>query len=139
MASVTISEAIAAPAERVWASIRDFGSISDWLPVAEASEADGSGVGAVRMLALAGGATARERLEEFDDAARSYTYTVIDSTLPMTGYRATIRIEETDSAHCVLHWSSTFDPVGVPDSEMAKQIEDSYRGGVESLRERLTG
>ncbi len=139
MANVTISEAIAAPAEQVWALIRDFGSIADWLPAAEASEADGSGVGAIRSLALAGGASARERLEVFDDAARSYTYTVIDSTLPMTGYRATIRVEDAGAETCTLHWSSAFDPVGVPEAELAKQIEDSYLGGVASLRERLAG
>jgi len=137
MAGVTIAEPIPAPADRVWAQIRDFGSISDWLPAAEASEANGAGVGAVRMLALAGGASARERLEAFDDGARSYAYTVIDSTLPMTGYRASIRVEDTGAESCTLHWSSTFEPVGVPEDEMVRQIEGSYIGGVESLRERL--
>ena len=139
MAAVSISERIAAPASEVWAAIRDFGAISDWLPVAEASEADGEGVGAVRTLALAGGASARERLEALDDAARSYTYTVIDSTLPMTGYRATITVSEAGPQACMLDWSSTFEPVGVSDEDMTAQIEGSYRGGVESLRSRFAG
>jgi len=139
MAGVSIAEPIAAPAARVWDLIRDFGGISDWLPAAEASEADGTGVGAIRKLALAGGARADERLAAFDDAARSYTYTVIDSTLPMTGYRATIRVAEAGDEACILHWSSTFQPVGVPDEEMIAQIRGSYMGGVESLRSRLGG
>ncbi len=139
MASVSISETIAAPADRVWATIRDFGGIADWLPVAEASSADGAEVGAIRVLALAGGASAHERLEAFDDAARSYTYMVTESTLPMTGYRATIRVDEADGGTCTLNWSSTFEPVGVPDEEMVAQIRDSYLGGVKSLRERFAG
>lgn len=138
MAGVSISESIPASAEEVWAVIRDFGGISSWLPVAEASEADGDGVGAVRTLALAGGASARERLEAFDDAARSYTYSVIDSTLPMTGYQATISVQEEGPDRSTLAWSSTFEPVGIAEADMVKQIEDSYLGGVESLRQRWT-
>jgi len=139
MTSVSISEDIQASASRVWALIGDFGAISDWLPAAEASEADGNGVGAVRKLSLAGGATADERLEAYDDAGRSYTYTVIESSLPMTGYRATIRVEDKGSGACTLHWSSTFEPVGIPEADMAGMIEGSYQGGVENIRARMAG
>ena len=134
MTSVSISEEIQASASRVWKLVRNFGAIADWLPAAEASEADGDSVGAIRRLALAGGAIADERLEAFDDAGRTYAYSVVDSTLPMTGYRATIRVEEKGPDACTLHWSSTFEPVGVPEDEMAGMIQGSYQGGVESLR-----
>ena len=51
--------------------MRGFGEVMQWMEGVERCELEGSGVGAVRSITMAGGFQIRERLK-LDDAARSF-------------------------------------------------------------------
>ena len=90
MASTTTSIDIPVSADRVWQLIGGFGSLPDWLPYIPTSEL--SEGGRVRSLTNEQGEVIVERLEAFDNDARTYTYSILQAPFPVTGYRATITV-----------------------------------------------
>src|SRR6202044_2752524 len=85
--SVTTTSSISP--EGLWKKIGDFCGIANWHPAIEKCvlSADGK----ERTLSVKGGGTAVERLENFDNANHSYTYTII-SGLPAANYHSTISV-----------------------------------------------
>jgi hypothetical protein len=135
---VRVHEEIAAPAARVWAVIRGFGDLLQWADGLESCEVEGSGIGAVRTIGLPGGLRIQERLESFDDAARSFSYAIIGkSPLPFRDYLSTVQIREAGPTRCEITWEGRFDPK--PGSEAASQtlVRGIYTGSIASLRKKL--
>lgn len=90
MATTTATIELPVPADRVWQLIGGFGSLPDWLPYIPTSEA--SEGGRVRTLTNEDGGVIVERLEAFDDAARTYSYSILQAPFPVTGYLSTIAV-----------------------------------------------
>ena len=114
MIRVRRSAVIDAPIERVWAVLRDFNSHSAWHPAVgpstiERGEAPDQ-VGCVREFTLKDGHHIREQLLALSDRDRVSTYCILDATLPMRNYVATVRLKRvTDGDRTFWHWESTFD------------------------------
>ena len=108
------SAVIDAPIERVWAVLRDFNSHSAWHPAVgpsaiERGEAPDQ-VGCVREFALKDGNHIREQLLALSDRDHVSTYCILDATLPMRNYVATVQLKRvTDGERTFWHWESTFD------------------------------
>jgi hypothetical protein len=79
-----------ASADAVWTKIGDFCGIGKWHPAIEKCvlSADGK----ERTLSLKGGGTVVEKLEKRDDAAHSYTYSIVSGPLPVANYTSTISV-----------------------------------------------
>jgi hypothetical protein len=139
MASVEVSETVAAPASAVWAVVRDFGGIARWGgPMLQSCTVEGSGIGAVRRVGLPGGASVVERLEAFDDAGRSLSYSIIEkSPIPVKDYLSTIRVAEEGADRCRVNWSGRFEPDGASEADTTKLIRGVYAGGIAGLRKTL--
>ena len=80
LAEASASIDVSASADQVWQLIGGFGSLPDWLPYIPKSEL--SAGGRVRHLANLRGDTIVERLEVFDDGARSYSYSILQAPSP---------------------------------------------------------
>jgi hypothetical protein len=79
-----------------------------------------------------------ERLEAFDNAARSYTYTILQAPFPVTGYRSTLRVREVNGGTASrVEWSGEFTPSGVSDREAARQFQGVYEDGLKALATRF--
>jgi len=65
-----------------WVLIGGFGSLPDWFPYVRKS--DLSERGRVRGLVGQDGATIVERLFAFDQATRSYTYSILHASFPVS-------------------------------------------------------
>ncbi|MEW9528141.1 SRPBCC family protein [Microbispora sp. NPDC049125] len=106
------STVIAADAGEVWAFLRGFGNLAEWLPGISMCEIEGGGPpepGAVRRMD-AGGDLFRERLLSLDDEARSLTYEILQCPLPVENYRATCRVAPvTDTGQAFVEWYADFD------------------------------
>ena len=108
------SAVIDAPIERVWAVLRDFNSHSAWHPAVgpsaiERGEAPDQ-VGCVRDFTLKDGNHIREQLLALSDRDHVSTYCILDATLPMRNYVATVELKRvTDGDRTFWHWESTFD------------------------------
>ncbi len=138
MANVSMSMKIAAPARRVWELVGAFNALPDWHPAVEKSEIEGEDgrKGTVRRLSIiGGGGTIVERLEDVDDNARRYSYSILQGPRPVANYQATIRVnEEEDGKSCTVEWSSEFDAAGTPEADAVNAIEGVYKAGLENLK-----
>ncbi|MCR1803912.1 SRPBCC family protein [Stenotrophomonas geniculata] len=136
MATASVSITVPTPAAQVWNLIGGFDSLPDWLPyIPRSALSEG---GRVRHLANPDGDTIVERLEAFDQADRSYTYSILQAPFPVTGYRSTLRVVAQGSGSRI-DWSGEFTPVGVSDEEASALFEGIYRDGLKALETTLAG
>ncbi|MEX5689385.1 MULTISPECIES: SRPBCC family protein [Pseudomonas] len=131
MATASAFIDIPASADQVWQLIGGFNSLPDWLPFIPQSEL--SEGGRVRSLQTADGAVVVERLQAFDDAAKTYSYSIVQAPFPATDYLATLSVEAQGQGARVT-WSGRFAPVGVSDEEVVALFTGIYQGGLEALR-----
>ncbi|PRA33094.1 SRPBCC family protein [Pseudomonas poae] len=120
-------------ADKVWALVGGFNDLPKWLPLIVKSEP--SEGGRVRHLATADGGVVVERLQTFDNVARTYSYTIEESPFPVSAYLATVQVEALTDSSAKVTWSGVFTPVaGVTDEAVEELFAGVYAGGVEALR-----
>ena len=143
MQRVTRSAVIDAPIERVWEVLRDFNSHDRWHPaVAESHIENGEApdqVGCVRNFRLRDGAHIREQLIALSDSEHVSTYCILDATVPLQRYVATLQLKPvTDGNRTFWHWQSTFDTPPGREAELADMVgRGVYEAGFEALRRHL--
>ena len=86
MATATAELTMSASPDTVWAVVRDFHGLADWMPGIEKSVAEGDD----RVLSMMG-MTIRERLVKCDEDAKALTYSIIDGA-PVESHEATITV-----------------------------------------------
>ncbi len=133
MATAQASIQIQASPDQVWQLMGGFNSLPDWLPFIPQSELSESG--RVRTLANLQGDAIVERLLAFDHAARSYSYTILQSPFPITAYRSTLRVRPADDGQrATVEWSGEFAPLGISDEEASQLFGGIYRDGLQALQ-----
>jgi len=139
MSEVKVSESVAAPAAKVWELLGDFGGVAKWGGrMVESCRVEGSGVGAVRTVGLAGSAPVQERCEAYDAAGRALTYSIIGtSPIPVRGYVSTCRVVETGANECRVDWEGRFEPAGVPEEQAQGMVRGIYTGAIARVRKLL--
>jgi hypothetical protein len=126
-------------AAKVWALLRDFGGVNQWVAGIAGLSLNGAGVGAVRTLTYKDGSRATERLESLNDESRTLSYTILDSTLPLQGYVASLTVKDLGPTGCEVEWFSTFGPKGATEQEVTRLLEVSYRKALSGLQRALKG
>ena len=136
MATASAFIDIPASADQVWQLIGGFDTLPDWLPFIPRSEL--SEGGRVRSLQTSDGAVVVERLELFDNAAKTYSYSILQAPFPAKDYLATLSVEARGEGARVT-WSGKFEPVGVSDEEVVALFTGIYEGGLKALRANYPG
>ena len=145
MIRVRRSAVIDAPIDRVWAVLRDFNSHSAWHPAVGDSRIErnepADQVGCVRNFFLKDGNHIREQLLALSDSQYLSTYCILDATLPMRNYVATVQLKKvTDGDRTFWHWESTFDVPKGREREFEQLVGGGvYEGGFAGLRKYLNG
>lgn len=140
MIRVTRSAVIDAPVERVWEVLRDFNSHSAWHPAVGPSQIENGEpsdqVGCVRNFSLKDGNHIREQLLALSDRDYLSTYCILDATLPMRRYVASVQLKRvTDGNRTFWHWQSTFEVPKGREREFEELVgKGVYEGGFEGLR-----
>ena len=140
---VVRSTVIDAPIERVWAVLRDFNSHDQWHAVVDKSRIEGGAaptqVGCVRSFTLKDGAFIREQLLTLDDREHRSTYCIVEATVPLQRYVATVTLKPvTDGRRTFWHWESTFATPPGQERELREMVaRDVYEAGFENLRRHL--
>lgn len=138
MATAHASIRIPVSPDIVWQLIGGFNSLPDWLPYIPSSESCEGG--RVRRLSNPHGETIVERLEAFDNRARSYTYSILEAPFPVTGYRSTLHVKAVEYGRASeVDWSGEFTSDGVGDEEVSRLFEGIYRDGLQALAASLAG
>jgi NADPH:quinone reductase-like Zn-dependent oxidoreductase/uncharacterized protein YndB with AHSA1/START domain len=140
---VVRSTVIDAPIERVWAVLRDFNSHDQWHAVVDTSRIEHGHkpdrVGCVRSFTLKDGNRIREQLLTLDDRDHRSTYCIVQATVPLQRYVATVTLRRvTDGNRTFWHWESTFaTPPGMERELRDMVAEGVYEAGFDNLRRHL--
>ena len=139
MAKVSLSSHYPVSPEAIWQMIGSFNSLPEWHPAVAKCEIETEGDTTLRRLHLVGGGTILEKLEKSDKDGQSYTYSILESPLPVANYTSTIRVSEGEGGGCTIEWSSEFEAEGAPENDATKVIEGIYQTGFDNLRKMFGG
>ena len=140
---VVRSTIIDAPIERVWAVLRDFNSHDQWHTVVDRSRIErdeaSDQVGCIRSFALKDGNRIREQLLALDDREYKSTYCIVDATVPLQRYVATVTLKPvTDGNRTFWHWESSFATPPGMERELREMVATNvYEAGFENLQKYL--
>ena len=143
MALVYASSVIAAPAARVWETVRDFNGLPNWHPaIAESrieSGAPADQVGCIRAFRLRDGGFIRERLLALSDYDFSCSYAILESPMGVENYVATLKLTPiTDGDRTFAEWSAEFDCAPEREAELVELIGTGvFQGGFDALKSRF--
>ena len=142
MAKVYRSTVLNAPADRVWRDLRDFNGLANWHPLILVSRIEkddpADKVGCVRNLQLKDGVRIREKLLSLSDYDYACTSAIIDNTLDLREYIATLRLfPVTEGNRCFIEWSADFDCPSEKAAELIETIESGmFQNGLDALKKR---
>jgi hypothetical protein len=137
------STVINAPADRVWAKVRDYNGLPSWHPrLAESHIERGEPadkIGCIRALRLADGGTVREQLLALSDYEFFYTYAILESQMGVENYVATLKlIPVTDGDRTFAEWSADFECAAGRERELVEGIGTNvFAGGLDALKQQL--
>lgn len=145
MARVYVSTVINAPAAKVWARVRDFNGLPNWVPkVAESRIENGEPadkVGCIRAFSLRNGDRLREQLLGLSDFDMFCTYSILESPMPLTNYVATLRLTPvTDLDRTFMEWSAEFDCAPEAEADLVTGIGTGvFQVGFDTLKRAFGG
>lgn len=138
-----VSTVLNATADEVWAFLRHFGNLADWMPALETGMIEDGGpgdrVGCVRRLIGPGDSVWRERLAGMDDADRAYWYEILESPLPVRRGHGHVRVlPVTDTGQAFVERWCDFSADAADEEAMSKTFTRGiYRPGLEALKKRF--
>lgn len=135
---VTQTASIDAPADAVWAKVKDFDKLNTWHPAVakdEIVEGKANEVGAVRLLTLGDGGTVKEKLTAFDEAGKTFGYTIVESVLPVADYNSKLVVAADGDKKSTVTWSGSFKHAEKADDKTATDtITSVYSTGLDNLK-----
>jgi len=140
MVKVYTSSVIDAPADRVWAMVRDFNAMPNWHPGIRDSRIEGNHpsdkVGCIRNFNLRDGGNIRERLLALSDYDFTCTYAILESPMGVRDYIATLKLTPiTDGNRTFAEWTAEFDCDPARVAPLAQQIgQGVFQGGFDALK-----
>lgn len=143
MVRVYTSSVIDAPADRVWAEIRDFNALPKWVPAVADSRIElnwpSDRVGCIRNFTLRDGGRLREQLLALSDFDMSCTYSILESPMGVSNYVATLRLYAiTDGNRTFAEWTAEFDCAPGRERELATSIGSGvFQAAFDNLKSRL--
>ena len=142
MIRISKSSVIDASVRNVWKRIRDFNALPEWHPAVSDSEIENGEpsdrVGCIRNFNLNdGGGNIREQLLAHSDIDTYYTYSILESPMPVSEYVAKLKLTEiTDGNRTFIEWSAEFDTEA--EDDMRELIGNGvFQGGFDALKTAL--
>ena len=143
MPRIFVSSVVNAPAEKVWATIRRFDAVVDWLPFVKSSPIEDGGdparVGCIRVLTQTDGEVFREVLVALSDAERFYSYTFVSSPVPVRNHLTTLRVLPiTSGDRAYVEWSSRFEIDPKYEAQLVDLMNQNFLVGLRSLAQKFS-
>ncbi len=143
MTNVTEKGTINAAADEVWKTLSSFRDVEKYIPLIKSSTFEGSGVGAKRTCIIpnesGGEGKVEEELKSLDNDAKTFSYSITSSPMPLVNYLSTVKVKDLGNGRCEVEWSSTFEPKGMAAEEVAKMINDIYVTAIDGLKKLHNG
>ena len=133
MSKVNTSAHIPVSAEKIWELIGQFNGLPGWHPAAESSELEDGGQQR-RIQIAGGGGEIVEKLLKLDDNNYEYSYSIVDSPLPVADYVSTLKVvPDEDGEGCTIEWGGTFEAAGAPVEKAEEIVMGIYKSGLKNL------
>ena len=145
MVKVYTSSVLDAPAERVWAVVRDFNALPAWHPAIADSRIEQNQppdkVGCIRNFNLKDGGNIREQLLSLSDWDYAFSYSILVSPMGVENYVASFKLTPiTDGNRTFAEWSAEFDCPPARERELAQLVgQGVFQGGFDALKKRFAG
>lgn len=128
--------------EKVWATVRDFGSPELWIPGIKATnllKGEDNQPGARRQITRQDDRTLVEQLLAWDGPNKRLTYRMIHGWLPVTHYKSTLAVQPDDDSGSYVVWEARFQPGGGQTADNARQaVQQYYVTALQNLRRMLS-
>ena len=138
------SDVIDSNIESVWQLISDFNGLpfisSSIISSSIEDNKDKRVVGCIRHLILGDGGWVREELITLDDENHSFSYIIIDGTIPVINYKSIVTLYPIkECERTFIQWKGEFGvPEGVEGNFMSNEItKNVYRIGILGLKSKL--
>jgi hypothetical protein len=81
-----------------------------------------------------GGSKIKERLTGTEET--SYSYAIVESSLPVKNYKATLSVEEDEDSpdRSEIHWEATFDAQGTSEDVAREKIAEILEAGLAGMK-----
>lgn len=114
-----------------WQKIGGWCAIADWHPAVTKCEVIKKGDDTFRNLTLGNGAKIFEKL--INRTKSSYTYTILESPLPVANYTSTFSVKP-DGKKTKVTWSGIYDAKDATDKKAEDTMAGVYQGGLDSIQ-----
>jgi hypothetical protein len=127
------------PIDRVWEEIARFDGLERWVSGVVGCDVEGERVGAVRTVSL-GDRSARERLEELDDASHRLRYHILPPhAMPADDVHSEIILTAIGNDRTEIVWRSEAAGFVIPPEQLGARIGAFYGKSIEGLCRLLDG
>ncbi|QCW99427.1 SRPBCC family protein [Aggregatimonas sangjinii] len=115
--------------DEVWTAISNLGNLDKLVPeIIGETEGIGNGKGAIVTLTLnANGAKVVEEITKLDNKKRVISYEMLETPMPLSYYKATISITQTDSPEFVIRFKAVFKTDKTNEEKMRTTIDNFQR------------
>ena len=143
MIKVYTSTVIEAPADAVWAVVRDFNALPAWTPFVADSRIEQNWppdrIGCVRSFRLKDGGVIREQLLTLSDYDFQCSYSILESPMGVENYVATLKLSPvTDGNRTFAEWWAEFDAPPGREQALANQIgQGVFQAAFDHLKARF--
>jgi hypothetical protein len=140
--TVHITEIINHPIKKVWKIISPFNGLPAYHPAILASKIEGDGnpekIGNIRHLTLESGFV-REELLMLDNDTFAFDYSIIESSLPIENYNASVRLtSNSTNDQTICEWWADFDVVNANRDEILELVgQHVFKAGFLALAAKL--
>jgi hypothetical protein len=136
-ATISRSADVKASASTVWSLIGPFCAIKNWLPpVAECIE-DGKAPPTRVLVTKDGKAAFVEIQTARSDDEHSYSYAFLSSPLPVSNYKATIKVTARNDGTSTITWSGSYTPDEGKEKAASDALTGVYETGLAGIKARL--
>jgi hypothetical protein len=136
--TVVIDKKLRVATDEVWAAIEGIGGLDRWFPIIDACRVEGSGVGALRIMTLAGGAgEMRDRIVEIAPSERRLRYHRTHLPFPVSDYFGTVEVSDAGPDASRLVWTIRFEAAPSDAEATRNLVQKAISDGVDGLEHEL--
>ncbi len=133
IATANVTKIVNSPGSKVWLAIRSIGGLDRWFPVIGTCRVEGEGIGAIRILGLAGGGEMRDRVLEIADTERRFRYQRFQSPFPVENYIGTVEVRDAGGERSELSWTVQIEVEAGKKDEFVAFLESALSDGIDGL------
>lgn len=137
MPKVVLTSDITASPELLWQAIKSFSAVGSWHPLAHMIESEGDTVGSRRKISFEGAGEFVERLEELDDGERLYSYSIVDSPLPVKNCTVEVRVKDNGDGTSTVQWQSQFESTAQGEFTAVRAFQQLHQSALDNLQSRF--